>query len=122
MHKVAFVASGLLAIAGITVLASQMGDSPSETLRGSGLFLFSCGVLAAALGFYLPARRMKTENEAAAPKKRKSDRVCSVCNDRRAEVFCRVHVTRLCLICLGAHDDGKNCLYVPATRASAAYK
>jgi hypothetical protein len=123
MHKIAFVASGFLAIAGIALLASQIGDSSSDSLRGAGLFLFSCGILAAAVGFYLPARRLKTDGEAiAAVKKKKSDRVCSVCNDRRAEVFCRVHVARLCLVCLSTHDDGRNCLYVPATRASAAYK
>jgi len=122
MHRVAFVASGFFAIAGIALLASQVGDSPSDSLRGAGLFLFSCGILAAALGFYLPARRMNADSEAPAAKKKKGDRVCSVCNDRRAEVFCRVHVARLCLVCLGTHDDGRNCLYVPAARASAAYK
>ena len=122
MHKIAFVASGLFAMAGLGVLASQLGGSSSDTLRGAGLFLFSSGVLAAALGFYLPARRIKTENEATVPKKRKGDRICAVCNNNRAEVFCRVHLARLCLVCLATHDDGKNCLYVPATRAAAAYK
>jgi hypothetical protein len=118
-----FGLSGLLVAAGLTVLAAQLGGSPSDTMRGAGLFLFSFGVMLAALGLYQQARRLKVEYEGAKPRqKKKSDRLCSVCNRERAEVFCRVHVLRLCLSCLGSHDDGKNCLYVPANRASAAYK
>ena len=122
MYKIAFVAGGLLALAGLVVLASQFGDSSTETLRGAGLFLLSCGVLFTALGFYLPTRGTKIESEVTAIKKKKGGRTCSVCNTRQAELFCRVHVARLCLVCLATHDDSKNCLYVPATRASAAYK
>jgi hypothetical protein len=122
MSKVLFGISILLSAAGLTVLAAQLGGSPSDTLRGAGLFLFSCGIMLAALGLYRQARQLKSDSTASLRPKKKSDRLCSNCNRERAEVFCRVHVVRLCLSCLATHDDGKNCLYVPASRASAAYK
>jgi len=126
---IVFVASGLLALLGLAVVASQMTGQPSDAIRGMGLLLFSFGVLLAALGVYSRSRQpaqalaqaqgLETQGSVV---KKKTDRVCSVCNRYRAEVFCRVHIARLCPGCMNTHDDGKNCLYVPATRASAAYK
>jgi hypothetical protein len=87
---------------------------------------FSLGTVIIAAGFYLHGRRLKAEFQAAAPQGKKADRkterICSVCNQETAQVFCRVHVLRLCSNCLERHDDGRNCLYVPAKRAAAAYK
>ncbi|HJX83566.1 MAG TPA: hypothetical protein VJ723_04400 [Candidatus Angelobacter sp.] len=122
MSKLVFAISGLLAALGIVLLASQLTGSASDTLRGAGLLLLGCGMMLAAIRLYVDARRIRSEFEATLPKKKKTDRLCSVCNRNRAEVFCRVHIARLCLTCLTTHDDGKNCLYVPASRASAAYK
>lgn len=122
MSKTVYALSALLVALGLVVLASQLTEAASDTLRGAGLFLFAVGLTLAALRMFLDARRIRGELEETQPKKKKTDRLCSNCNRNRAEVFCRVHVTRLCLACLGAHDDGRNCTYVPATRASAAYK
>jgi ABC-type Fe3+ transport system permease subunit len=122
MSKLVFAMSGLLAALGIVLLASQLTGSASDTLRGAGLVLLAFGMMLAALRLYFDARKIKSEFEATLPKKKKTDRLCSVCNLNRAEVFCRVHIVRLCLQCLATHDDGKNCLYVPSSRASAAYK
>ena len=122
MSKIVFAVSALLAAAGIVILASQLTGSSTDTLRGAGLFLLALGLMLAAFRLYVDARKIKSEFEATAPKKKKTDRLCSKCNRNRAEVFCRVHIVRLCLPCLITHDDGKNCLYVPASRASAAYK
>ena len=122
MSKIIFAISALLAALGIVILASQLTGSATDTLRGAGLLLLGCGMILAAFRFYVDARKIKAEFETTLPKKKKTDRLCSVCNRNRAEMFCRVHIARLCLPCMATHDDGKNCLYVPASRASAAYK
>jgi ABC-type Fe3+ transport system permease subunit len=122
MSKIVFAISALLAAFGLVILASQLMGPTTDTFRGAGLLLLSFGVMLAGLRLYVDARKIKSEFAATVPKKKKTDRLCSSCNLNRAEVFCRVHITRLCLPCLSLHDDGKNCLYVPAIRASAAYK
>jgi hypothetical protein len=126
MVKVIYALGACLAVLGIVVLLASLGQSNRELILSVGSLFFSLGALIIASGFYLHGRRLKSEFQAAAPKERKPDRktekICSVCNQETAQVFCRVHVLRLCSNCLERHDDGRNCLYVPAKRAAAAYK
>jgi hypothetical protein len=125
MVRIAIAFSVLLGLAGIIIIASQAAGESSDTVRAAGLFIFSCGVLLAAFGLYQRARRSESaaaSNAGTFSRKKKTDRLCSACNRNRAEVFCRVHILRLCLTCMNTHDDGRNCSYVPASRATAAYK
>lgn len=126
MFKVTYVIGACIAALGLVVLAAGSGQSNRELILSIGSSTFSFGALVLASGFYLHGRKLKSLFEATAPKDRKLDRktdkMCSVCNQEAALVFCRVHVLRLCSSCLERHDDGRNCLYVPAKRAAAAYK
>ena len=124
MFKVIFSLGGALAVAGIVCYASAFGGRDSQTFISIASALFSLGALIIALGFYLQGRRLKSE---LLPRQqqttiRKTDRLCASCNREPARVFCRVHQLRLCMNCVDAHDDGRNCLYVPGNRAAAAYK
>jgi len=122
LPKVTLVLGSLLAIAGAVCFLALTGQAQSEALRALGSALFAFGVLIVALGVYLRARRIQAQFESSAPKSKKTERLCSSCNQEPAVVFCRVHVLRLCLGCLDKHDDGANCSYVPAKRATAAYR
>jgi hypothetical protein len=126
MYKVIYALGVCIAVLGIVSLLAGLGPSNKELVLSTGSSLFSLGALIIAAGFYLHSRKLKSEFEAANPKDKKADkkseRLCSVCNRETAQVFCRVHVLRLCPACLDNHDDGKNCLYVPSRRAAAAYK
>lgn len=120
--KVTLVIGSLLAIAGLVCFFALSGQSQSEAIRAIGSALFSLGVLIAAAGVYLQARRIQAQYVTPAIKTKKTERLCSQCNREPSLVFCRVHVLRLCLNCFEKHDDGANCSYVPARRATAAYK
>ena len=122
MPKILFTAGALLALGGVICFIAMLGQGHSEPLVAIGSAGFSLGALVIALGFYLQAARIRSSLAAKNGKSRKAERLCSVCNQEQAGVFCRVHVLRLCSSCLEKHDDGKNCLYVPAYRAAAAYK
>src|SRR5438045_4387973 len=117
MVKVIYVIGTLLAVLGIVALLAALGQSNRDLILSVGSLFFSLGTLITAAGFYLHGRRLKSEFQAAPKEKktdRKTERICSVCNQEAALVFCRVHVLRLCSSCLERHDDGRNCLYVPA--------
>jgi sulfite exporter TauE/SafE len=126
MLKVIYVLGACFAALGIAALLAASGQSSRELVLSVGASFFSLGILMIAAGFYLHSRKLKSQFQAAAVKEKKADRktekICSVCNQEAAQVFCRVHVLRLCSNCLDRHDDGRNCLYVPAKRAAAAYK
>ncbi|HEV2989301.1 MAG TPA: hypothetical protein VG759_12725 [Candidatus Angelobacter sp.] len=126
MFKVIYVLGACSAILGIAVLLGSSGQSSRELTLSVGASFFSFGALLIAAGFYLHSRKIRSEFEAATAKDKKADKksekICSVCNQEAAQVFCRLHVLRLCPNCLERHDDGRNCLYVPAKRAAAAYK
>jgi len=125
MVKVIYVLGAFLAVLGIVALLAALGQSNRELILSFGSLFFSLGTLITAAGFYLDGRRLKSEFQSAPKEKktdRKTERICSVCNQEAALVFCRVHVLRLCSSCLERHEDGRNCLYVPAKRAAAAYK
>jgi hypothetical protein len=126
MFKVTYVIGACLAALGLIALIAAWGGSSQELLLAVGSSVFSLGALIIGAGFYLHGRKLKAEFQVNAPKEKKTDRkterMCSVCNQEAAQVFCRVHVLRLCSNCLENHDDGRNCLYVPAKRAAAAYK
>jgi len=126
MYKVIYALGACIAVLGIVSLLAGLGQANRELVLSTGSSLFSLGALMIAAGFYLHSRKLKSEFESATVKEKKADkkseRLCSVCNREAAQVFCRVHVLRLCPTCLDNHDDGKNCLYVPARRAAAAYK
>jgi|ERR1700694_5974521 len=126
MFKVTYVIGACIAISGLVVLAAGISQSNRELILSMGSSAFSFGALVLALGFYLHSRKLRSEFQATASKEkkldRKTDKMCSVCNQEIAQVFCRVHVLRLCPGCLEKHDDGRNCLYVPSKRAAAAYK
>ncbi|HEY6248639.1 MAG TPA: hypothetical protein VI685_01695 [Candidatus Angelobacter sp.] len=122
MPKVTLVIGSLLAIAGAVCFLALFGQTQSDAIRAIGSALFSVGVLIIAAGVYLQARRIQAEHETPAIKGKKTERLCSQCNREPSLVFCRVHVLRLCLDCFEKHDDGTNCSYVPARRATAAYK
>jgi len=115
-----------LAGAGVVTLIAAAQSKAAEDIIALGSALFCVGILLVALGFYLRARKLSSEYQISGAKDkkidRKTERICSICNQDSAQVFCRVHVLRLCLNCLDKHDDGRNCLYVPAKRAAAAYK
>ncbi|HEV2965021.1 MAG TPA: hypothetical protein VG649_24570 [Candidatus Angelobacter sp.] len=126
MFKVIYVLGACLAALGIVALVAALSQSNRELILSVGASFFSLGTLVIAAGLYLHSRRLKSQFQATATKEKKADRktekICSVCNQEAAQVFCRVHVLRLCSNCLERHDDGRNCLYVPAKRAAAAYK
>jgi hypothetical protein len=126
MFKVTYIIGACIATLGLVVLAAGFGQSNRELILSVGSSTFSFGAMILASGFYLHGRKLKSQFEATTSKDRKLDRktekMCSVCNQETAQVFCRVHVLRLCSTCLEKHDDGRNCLYVPARRAAAAYK
>ena len=126
MLKVIYVLGACFAALGIAALVAASGQSNRELVLSVGASFFSLGVLLIAGGFYLHGRKLKSQFQAAPAKEKKADKktekICSVCNQEVAQVFCRVHVLRLCSNCLDRHDDGRNCLYVPAKRAAAAYK
>jgi hypothetical protein len=122
MPKVTLVIGALLAVAGVVCFLAVFGQTQSEAIRSMGSALFSVGILTAAAGVYWQARRLQAQLPSSVSKPKKTDRLCSSCNREPAVVFCRVHVLRLCLNCLDKHDDAKNCTYVPAKRATAAYK
>jgi hypothetical protein len=126
MVKVTYVIGAFIATLGLVVLAAAFGQSNRELILPVGSASFSFGAMILAAGFYLHGRRLRAEFQATASKEkkldRKTDKMCSVCNREAAQVFCRVHVLRLCSTCLEQHDDGRNCLYVPSKRAAAAYK
>src|SRR5215469_16191278 len=120
MPKVTLVIGSLVAIAGVICFLALFGESQSETIRAIGSALFSIGVLGIAAGVYLQARRIRAQHQPPATgKSKKTERLCSLCSREPSVVFCRVHVLRLCLNCLDKHDDGNNCSYVPARRATA---
>lgn len=120
--KVTLVIGALLAAAGVISFLAGFGQGQSEAIRSMGSALFSVGILIAAGGLYWQARRLQPQSQPSASKPKKTERLCSSCNRESAVVFCRVHLQRLCLSCLEKHDDGRNCSYVPAKRATAAYK
>ena len=125
MFKAIFSLGGALAVAGIVCYASAFGSRDSEAFVSIASGLFSLGALIIALGFYLQARRLRAEVSPRQQQQsgaKKTDRLCASCNREAARVFCRVHQLRLCMNCVDAHDDGRNCLYVPGNRAAAAYK
>jgi len=122
MPKVTLVIGSLLAIAGAVCFLALFGQAQSDAIRAIGSALFSLGILIIAGGVYLQARRIQGQFETPAIKNKKTERLCSQCNREPSLVFCRVHVLRLCLNCFEKHDDGANCSYVPARRATAAYK
>ena len=122
MPKVTLVIGALLALAGVVCFMAVFGQTQTEAIRSMGSALFSIGVLIAAGGLYWQARRLQPQTQSSGSKPKKTERLCSSCNREPAIVFCRVHVLRLCLNCLDKHDDGNNCSYVPAKRATAAYK
>ena len=120
MVKTTGLLGTLLVIAGIVCLIAGIGQESSEVLVAVGSALFSLGVLVAAVGIYFQARKLQQESQPPEPKIKKTDKLCNSCNREPALVFCRVHVLRLCPECMEQHDD-KNCSYVPATRAIAAF-
>lgn len=123
MSKVTFVIGSILAAIGIVCYVSTIGQpSHSEPIVATASTFFSMGILVIAAGLYWQGRRLQGEHQQQTIQVKKTDRLCSVCNRESAQVFCRVHVLRLCPNCIDKHDDGKNCLYVPARRAAAAYK
>jgi len=123
MFKVTLVIGIILSILGITLFFAGIGQpSTSVGINAGASLFFSMGLVVMALGFYLEGRKFRPQLPGTQVKSKKTDRLCSVCNQETAQFFCRVHVARLCLACFEKHDDGKNCLYVPARRAAAAYK
>lgn len=122
MPKVTLVIGALLAVAGVVCFMAVFGQPQSEAIRSMGSALFSMGILIAAFGLYWHARRLQAQFQVPGSKPKKTERLCSSCNREPSVLFCRVHVLRLCLNCLEKHDDGANCSYVPARRATAAYK
>jgi len=120
--KVTLVIGTLLAVSGVVCFLALFGQTQSDAIRAIGSALFSLGVLIVAAGVYLQARRIQGQYETPALKSKKTERLCSQCNREPSLVFCRVHILRLCLNCFEKHDDGTNCSYVPARRATAAYK
>lgn len=122
MPKITLVIGSLLAIAGAVCFVALLGQGHSDDIRAIGSALFSIGVLIIAAGMYLQARQIRAQYDIPAIKNKKTERLCSQCNREPSLVFCRVHVLRLCVNCFEKHDDGTNCSYVPARRATAAYK
>jgi len=123
MFKVTLVIGIILSGLGVTLFFAGIGQpSSSAGINAGASLFFSMGLVVMSLGFYLEARKLRPQLPTAQLKSKKTDRLCSVCNQETAQVFCRVHVARLCPGCFEKHDDGKNCLYVPARRAAAAYK
>lgn len=122
MPKVTLVIGSLLAVAGVIFFLALFGHGQTDEIRAIGSALFSIGVLIIAAGVYLQARRIQAQHEAPLVKTKKTERLCSLCNREPSLVFCRVHILRLCVNCFDKHDDGTNCSYVPARRATAAYK
>ena len=123
MFKVTLVIGIALSLAGVTLFFASIGQpSSSAGINAGASLFFSMGLVVMSLGFYLQGRKLRSELPAALVKSKKTERLCSICNQESSQVFCRVHVARLCLGCFEKHDDGKNCLYVPARRAAAAYK
>lgn len=122
MPKVTLVIGSLLAAAGAVCFLALFGQSQPDAIRALGSAMFSLGVLIIAAGVYLQARRIQAQHETPSVKAKKTERLCSLCNREPSLVFCRVHVLRLCVNCFDKHDDGTNCSYVPARRATAAYK
>lgn len=120
MVKTTGLLGALLVISGIVCLIAGIGQESSEVLVAVGSALFSLGVLVAAAGIYIQARKLQREYRPEESKIKKTDKLCSSCNREPALVFCRVHVLRLCPECMDQHDD-KSCSYVPATRAVAAF-
>ena len=120
--RIFYIVGACLAALGIVCLLSVYGPLQSTADIPVGSAIFSLGTLFLALGFYFQSAELRSQYQVAVVKEKKTDRLCSVCNRESAQVFCRVHVLRLCLSCLEQHDDNRNCLYVPAKRASAAYK
>ena len=122
MPKVTLVIGSLLAVAGVIFFLALFGHGQTDEIRAIGSALFSIGVLIIAAGVYLQARRIQAQHETPLVKTKKTERLCSLCNREPSLVFCRVHILRLCVNCFDKHDDGTNCSYVPARRATAAYK
>jgi len=122
MPKFIIAIGSVLAAAGAICFLALFGQGPSDTIRAVGSACFAVGILIVASGVYLLARQLQAKYEVTASKTRKTDRLCSSCNREPSLFFCRVHVLRLCLDCFEKHDDGVNCSYVPAKRATAAYK
>jgi len=122
MPKVTLVIGSLLAVAGAICFLALFGESQTDAIRAIGSAMFSLGVLIIAGGVYLHARQIQAQHRTPIVKTKKTERLCSQCNREPALVFCRVHVLRLCLSCFEKHDDGANCSYVPARRATAAYR
>ena len=122
MPKVTLVIGSLLAVAGAVCFLALFGQSQTDEIRTIGSAMFSLGVLIVAAGVYLQARRIQSQYQTPLVKTKKTERLCSQCNREPAMVFCRVHVLRLCVNCFDKHDDGANCSYVPARRATAAYR
>jgi hypothetical protein len=122
MPKIIIVIGSLLAAIGAICFLALFGQSQSESIRALGSACFAIGVLIIASGVYLQARRLQPLEQITASKGKKTERLCSSCNREPSVLFCRVHVLRLCLNCFEKHDDGTNCSYFPAKRATAAYK
>jgi hypothetical protein len=126
MPKAIIALGSILAAAGVICFLALFGQGQSDAIRAIGSACFAIGVLIVSAGVYLDARRLRVQVEVPASvspsKPKKADRLCSSCNRGTAVLFCRVHIQRLCLECFEKHDDGSNCSYVPAKRATAAYK
>jgi hypothetical protein len=123
MPKLIIVIGSLLAATGAICFLALSDQGQSDAIRSLGSACFAVGVLAIACGIYLQARKLQPATETpSASKTKKTERLCSSCNREPSVLFCRVHVLRLCLDCFEKHDDGTNCSYVPARRATAAYK
>lgn len=120
--KLIIVIGSILAAVGVVCFLALLGTSHLEPIRSLGSACFASGALIVASGVFLHARQLQSQYQPSASKSKKTDRLCSFCNQQPSLLFCRVHVLRLCLQCFEKHDDGTNCSYVPAKRATAAYK
>lgn len=122
MPRIAIAFGSVLAGIGAICFLALSGRQQSDAIRALGSASFALGILIISCGIYLQARRLRQLHEQPSSKPKKTERLCSSCNREPSVLFCRVHVLRLCLNCFDKHDDGTNCSYVPAKRATAAYK
>lgn len=120
MVRIIFAVGGLVTLLGIIFLIGAFEQGGSDGLISAGSAVFSLGVLVAASGFYIQARNLRRALQPEVSKPKKTDKLCMLCNQEPALLFCRVHVLRLCPECLEHHDD-KTCSYVPAYRTVAAF-
>jgi|SRR5579859_4107747 len=112
----------LVALSGIAGVGMGLKTADQDpTALAIGGMIFSFGILMVSAGLFLETRMPKlgaAGGRAGARTEIRKFKVgnCATCKVEAAVVRCMTHSVPLCVACMGKHDNGKTCEYLPSAR------